>query len=133
MEFPGDVDVCPHDSSKLVAELPYQTIASDGDTTWVEITSVGGVDEARLLQGFLEAEGIPAQIENLQFSMEPMTFGSMGDIRVYVSTTDEARAQTLLRERNAAYDKLDDDDETLVTDEGVAEIDENATAESETE
>jgi hypothetical protein len=133
MEFPGDVDVCPHDNSKLVAELPYQTIASDGDTTWVEITSVGGVDEARLLQGFLEAEGIPAQIENLQFSMEPMTFGSMGDIRVYVSTTDEARAQTLLRERNAAYDKLDDDDETLVTDEGVAEIDENATAESETE
>ena len=133
MEFPGDVTECPHDSTALVAELPFQTVASDGGTTWVEIASVGGIDEARLLQGFLEAEGIPAQIENLQFSMEPMTFGSMGDIRVYVAATEEARAQELLRQRNAEYDRLDDDDETLVTDEGVAEIDENATPEAEPE
>jgi hypothetical protein len=132
-EFPDDVKECPNDHTKLVAQLPYQTIASDGGTTWVEIASVGGVDEARLLQGFLDAEGIPAQIENLQFSMEPTTFGAMGDIRVFVSTTDEARAHELLRQRNAEYERLDDDDETLVTDEGEADIDENAPAESEPE
>ncbi|MEA2568172.1 MAG: hypothetical protein QOI24_173 [Acidobacteriota bacterium] len=132
-EFPDDVKECPNDHTKLVDQLPYQTVASDGGTTWVEIASVGGVDEARLLQGFLDAEGIPAQIENLQFSMEPTTFGTMGDIRVYVSATDQARAQELLRQRNAEYERLDDDDETLVTDDGVADIDENATAESEPE
>ena len=133
MEFAGDVTECPHDNTKLVAELPYQTVASDGGTTWVEIASVGGIDEARLLQGFLDAEGIPAQIENLQFSMEPMTFGTMGDIRVYVATTDESRAQELLRKRNAEFDRLDDDGETLVTDEGVADVDENAMPEAEPE
>jgi hypothetical protein len=132
-EFPNDVKECPNDRTALVDQLPYQTVASDGGTTWVEIASVGGVDEARLLQGFLDAEGIPAQIENLQFSMEPTTFGTMGDIRIYVAATDEARAQELLRQRNAEYERLDDDDETLVTDEGVADIDENATAESEPE
>src|SRR3954453_10204494 len=106
-------------------ELPYQTVPSDGGTTWVEITSVGTDDEARLLQGFLDAEGVPAQIENVKFSMEPINFGTMGDIRIYVQSQHEQRALQLLKDRNAEYDKLDDDDETLVTDEGGADIEEN--------
>ena len=53
-------------------------------------------------------------------------FGTMGDIRVYVSATDEARAQELLRNATPNTTRLDDDDETLVTDEGEAAIDESA-------
>ena len=55
----------------------------------------------------------------------------MGDIRVYVGAQDEARAQELLRSREREWDKLNDDDDTLVTDEGVAQIDENSTTEPE--
>ena len=58
--------------------------------------------------------------------MEPVNFGTMGDIRIYVAPEDEQRALDLLKQRQTEYDKLDDDDETLVTDEGAAEIDENA-------
>jgi hypothetical protein len=112
-EFPEDVNTVP---------------AEDG-TTWVEISSAGTEDEARLMQGFLEAAGISAQVENVKFSMEPINFGSMGDIRVYVPSEDEARAQQMLRNREAEYQRLDDDEETLVTDEGPATIDENARAE----
>lgn len=101
-----------------------QTVEGDG-MTWIEIASSGTEDEAQLLRGFLEAEGIAAQIENVKFSMEPINFGTMGDIRIYVPATDEARAQELLRGRQRAYDKLVDDEETLVTDEGPALIDEN--------
>ena len=111
--------------------LPYQSVTSDDGTRWVEITSVGTDDEARLLQGFLEAEGIPAQIENVKFSMEPINFGTMGDIRVYVPADEEQRAVQLVRQRNAEYDKLDDDGETLVTDEGPASVDENSETEPE--
>lgn len=111
--FPDDVNTVP---------------AEDG-TTWVEIASTGTDDEARLIQGFLEAEGIVAQVENVKFSMEPINFGTMGDIRVYVAGEDEARAQELLRKRNQEYERLDDDDETLVTDEGPAVIDETAPVE----
>jgi len=114
-------------------ELPYQSVQSDDGTTWVEITSVGTDDEARLLQGFLEAEGVPAQIENVKFSMEPINFGAMGDIRIYVSSEDEQRAVEMLRKRNADYDKLDDDDETLVTDEGPAAIADDAQTEPDSE
>lgn len=111
--FPDDVNTVP---------------AEDG-TTWVEIASTGSEDEAKLVQGFLEAEGIPAQIENVKFSMEPVTFGMMGEIRVYVGADDEARAQELLRSRERQAETLGDDDETLVTDEGPAVIDETAQAE----
>jgi hypothetical protein len=105
------------------------TIQAEDGTTWVEIASTGTEDEARLLQGFLEAEGIPAQIENVKFNMEPINFGKMGEIRIYVDAVDEQRALELLRRREAEYERLDDDDDTLVTDEGVASIDENAQAE----
>jgi arsenate reductase-like glutaredoxin family protein len=106
------------------------TVPAEDGTTWVEIASTGTEDEAQLLRGFLEAAGIPAQIENVKFSMEPINFGTMGDIRVYVPSQDEARAQELLRKRDQEYERLDDDDETLVTDEGPAVIDETARAES---
>lgn len=114
-------------------EQPFQTVRSDGGTTWVEITSVGTDDEARLLQGFLEAEGVPAQIENVKFSMEPINFGVMGDIRIYVPGDQEQRAVELLKKRNAEYDKLDDDEETVVTDEGPSSIDDDAETEPDTE
>jgi hypothetical protein len=112
-EFPDDVN----------------TVQAEDGATWVEITSTGSEDEAKLVQGFLEAEGIPAQVENVKFTMEPVTFGMMGEIRVYVGAEDEQRAQELLRSRERQAENLDDDEETLVTDEGPAVIDETAQAE----
>ena len=112
------------------ARADVNTVPAEDGTTWIEIASTGTADEANLLAGFLQAEGIAAQIENVQFGMEPINFGAMGDIRVYVHSDDEARAQQLLREREAAYQRLDDDDETLVTDEGPATVDENSQSES---
>lgn len=109
-----------------------QTVEGE-NVTWIEIASTGTEDEATLLHGFLEAEGIPAQIENVKFSMEPINFGTMGDIRIYVGQQDEQRAQALLRQREHAYERLDDDTETVVTDEGPADIDDSARAETEPE
>lgn len=106
------------------------TITADDGTIWVEIASIGTADEAALLSGFLEAEGIPAQVENVKFQMEPINFGGMGEIRVYVPSDHEQRAQELLRERNREYEKLDDDDETLITDEGPAVVDESTQVET---
>ena len=106
------------------------TVPADDGTTWVEIASVGNEEEAKLLQGFLETEGIPAQIEDVKFDMMPATFGQMGEIRIYVPSEEEQRALEILKTREAEYDRLDDDDETLVTDDGAALIDENSRAES---
>jgi hypothetical protein len=129
--YPAGQTECPTDHAALVGELPFQSRQGEGDT-WVEITSTGTDDEARIITGFLEAEGIPAQIENVKFSMEPINFGTMGDIRIYVGAEDEARAQQLLRQRNTDFDRLEDDADTVVTDEGTAEITEDEEIEPET-
>ena len=107
------------------------TIRADDGTTWVEIASCGTADEANLLRGFLEAEDIPAQIENVKFSMEPINFGTMGDIRIYVAEEDSVHARQLLKQRDDEFDNLEDDDETVVTDEGTASIDDDAESETE--
>ena len=108
------------------------TIQADDGTTWIEIAGVGTEDEANLLRGFLEAEGIDSQVENVKFTEAPTTFGAMGDIRIYVAEADQSRAMSLLRERNEAYEKfIDDDADTVMTDDGVAEIDDNAETEVE--
>ena len=109
------------------------TITADDGTTWVEIASTGTEDEAALLSGFLDAEGIPAQVEDVKFNMAPTDFGTMGDIRVYVPSAHEQRAHELLREREKEYERLDDDDETLITDEGSAVVDEATQVEATTE
>lgn len=117
------------DDAKTGIREDVNTITADDGTTWIEIASTGTADEAVLLRGFLDAEGIPAQIEDVKFRMEPINFGTMGEIRVYVPGQHEARAQELLRERNLEYDKLDDDEETLITDEGPAVVDESTQVE----
>lgn len=104
--------------------------AENGTTTWVEIASTGTEDEATLLCGFLQAEGIPAQVENVKFQMEPINFGTMGDIRVYVPAEHEQVAQEKLRSREVQAAQLNDDEETLVTNEGPAVIEETAQAEN---
>jgi hypothetical protein len=112
---------CPKDNVPLVGELPFQTVDS-GDETWVEITSVGTDDEARILAGYLEAEGIPAQVESLKFSMEPVNLGTMSEIRVYVSAENEERAMRLVEDRREEFaERGDEEDEgatSSVIDEG---------------
>jgi hypothetical protein len=105
------------------------TVDAEDGTRWVEIASVGTGDEAKLLAGFLEGEGIPAQVEDVKFDEMPINFGAMGDIRIYVASDDEERAQAILRQRERVYEQLDDDDETLVTDEGPAVVDETSQTE----
>jgi hypothetical protein len=113
------------DKKAPAGEQPFQTVLGEDGTTWVEIASTGTADEASIIKGFLEAEDIPAQIENVKFSMEPINFGTMGDIRVYVSAEDEERAQQLMKQRQTDFDTLEDDADTVVTDEGTAEITED--------
>jgi hypothetical protein len=120
-EFPPGTAECPDDKVPLVDELPYQTIEAV-NTAWVEIASATTEDEARILQGFLEAEGIPCQVESLKFTMEPVNLGMMGEIRLYVPAEHEERAIELLEQRDDDFESLPDDG-TVMTDEGPALVD----------
>lgn len=126
------VSECPNDHVALVDELPYQTV--DGpSTTWVEIESVGTDEEARLLQGFLEAEGIPCQVESLRIEAMPANLGGMGEIRIYVAAENERAAMELLRSRAAEYQGMAATDGSVITDEGPAALTEDLEAVPDTE
>ena len=116
----------------MADESPVRTIQMEDGTTLVEIASASNSDEAELICGFLENEGIPARVEHADArSILPTNLGQLGDVRVYVAQEDEARAMALLEQREEEYERLDDDTETVVTDEGPAEIDENTPPETE--
>jgi formate dehydrogenase assembly factor FdhD len=115
----------------MADERTVNTIQTQDGTTLVEIAAAPNSDEADLLCGFLESEGIPARIERADARILPSNMGALGDVRVYVAQEDEERAMALLRQREEEFEQLDDDAETVVTDDGVADIDENAPAEKE--
>lgn len=119
-KFDDDVTKCPNDETALVEELPFLTVEGDG-TAWVEIASVVTQNEARLIHGFLEAEGIPVQIESLKFTMEPVNLGALAEIRVFVDASREADAIRLIEERNEEFEALKSE-ESVVTEDGPAEI-----------
>lgn len=66
---------------------------------WEIVETVGTDEEASLIAGFLEAEGIPATVESLLFHQEPVNFGTLGEVRVRVRKEDLKRALSLLEER----------------------------------
>jgi hypothetical protein len=109
-QFEDDVKECPDDKVPLVEDLPFQTVEGNG-TAWVEIASVVTQTEARLLQGFLEAEGIESEIESLKFTAEPVNLGAMAEIRVFVDAKREADALRLLEERGDEFEALKAEEE----------------------
>jgi len=68
---------------------------------WEIVETVGTEEDASLVAGFLEAEGIASQIESLLFHQEPATFGKLGEVRILVHADDLARARQLIAERES--------------------------------
>jgi formate dehydrogenase assembly factor FdhD len=116
----------------MADESPVRTIQTEDGTTLIEIAAAPNSDEADLICGFLESEGIPARVDRADARILPSNIGSLlGDVRVFVAQDDEPRALALLKQREEEFEQLDDDSETVVTDEGAADIDENTPAEKE--
>jgi hypothetical protein len=67
---------------------------------WVEVASVGQDEEATLIAGLLESEGIPSEVEGPAMTPFPEDIGAFGASRVMVppDRADEARAVIARRE-----------------------------------
>ncbi len=66
---------------------------------WEILETLGTEEDAALMVGYLEAEGIPAAVESLLFHQEPVAFGQLGQVHVRVRSEDLERARALLDER----------------------------------
>ncbi|MDX1643528.1 MAG: DUF2007 domain-containing protein [Thermoanaerobaculia bacterium] len=68
---------------------------------WVTVRTLGTEEEAAIVAGFLENEGIRAVVESRRFHQEPANFGQLGLVEVKVPADEAAGARRLLDEREA--------------------------------
>ena len=73
-----------------------------GKDNWEIAETVGTEEEASLVAGYLETEGIASQIESLLFHQEPATFGKLIEVRILVHADDVERAHQLIAARENA-------------------------------
>jgi hypothetical protein len=71
----------------------------DDEPEWVEAAATGDDEEAVLIAGFLEAQGISTMVEGPMTSPFPEDIGSLGLSRVMVPPEQGAHAKRLLAER----------------------------------
>jgi len=72
------------------------------DESWVRLAELSSETEARLLQGYLETHGIPCSFESLAFRAEPVTFGPLARVRLYVLSRHLERARSLVERAELA-------------------------------
>jgi len=71
---------------------------AQNDQEWEIVRTVGTDTEAQLIEGFLHANDIPAEVESVRFSQEPVNFGDMSQVHVRVPLEHRQEALRLLSE-----------------------------------
>ena len=67
---------------------------------WTTVRTLGTEEEAAIVAGFLDNEGIRAVVESRRFHQEPANFGQLGLVEVKVRAEAAERARRLLDERD---------------------------------
>ena len=119
-EYEGGIDMCPDCEEKLVDHLTEDSFQGE----MVEIFSSFSGAEAGMVKELLYNEGIFSALSN---ELGSAMFGGVpseaGEIKVYVSDTDEARARELI-ETYMEANPLDEPDEYMICNHCGARVDE---------
>lgn len=65
---------------------------------FIEVARFSVKDEAEIVKGLLESNGIEAFIDDKSMSMIPETFGDLAVIRILVKSEDFEKAKNVLEE-----------------------------------
>jgi hypothetical protein len=76
--------------------------ASARDESWEIVKTVEDVEEATLAAGFLQSNGVEAEVESLYASEFPANLGRLGEVRIRVPAGQAAEARALLEQQDAA-------------------------------
>jgi hypothetical protein len=74
----------------------------DLDQTWRVVRTVGTEEEAEVAVGFLQSNGIPAEVESLHVSELPVDFGDLSQVRIRVPVERADEALALLEAQDEA-------------------------------
>jgi hypothetical protein len=74
------------------------------DVEWVEVAGVGQDEEAQLIAGMLESEGIPCEVEGPSLTPFPEDLGAFGSSRVMVPPDRAEEARALIARKQREFD-----------------------------
>ena len=94
--------------------------------SWSGVERVANEAEAALVVGFLRNHDIPARVLDKSFHQTPTSGEDLSPIEIAVPSDRMDEARRILDSREAAYAASSRSDDTLMTDDGPAEIDPNA-------
>lgn len=99
---------------------------------WVSLGEPANESEAAIVAGFLVAEGIPARVDDRSFHQAPAPDNEdFKEIAILVPKSREDEARALIASRQKAFEAGAGGPESVLTDEGPAEIEESASTEPE--
>lgn len=83
--------------------------AQYADEEWLSIQVVEDEEQAELIEGYLESEGIPCELEKKYSHEFPTHLGRLGEIAVRVPASRAEPARRLLAAREAAFRATDEE------------------------
>ena len=76
---------------------------------WEILEVLGTEEEAEVVRGFLESQGVPCQVESVHSHEFPVNVSALGNVRVEVPADRLDEARRLLAEREGAPALAEDD------------------------
>ncbi len=92
-EFRPEIKTCPTCEVALEAKLSDDTI---GEADLEVVATVVQEENAYIIRGFLESEGIPCQLENVSFHAGPAPAGELTKVRLWTRKEDVGAARRLI-------------------------------------
>lgn len=97
-EFRPEVTTCPECEVALQEEL-HDNLVKEGDLE-VAVT-VTQEENAYIIRGFLESEGIPCQLENVSFHATPAPVGELTKVRLWAKKEDVEFVRRLIEDHES--------------------------------
>ena len=91
-KFSDTSSSCPACNTEFVS-------SAEQEPDLVVLCTVLNEAKAYIMQGFLESEGIPCQLENISFHAGPAPVADLTKVRLWTLREDAGRARSLLEER----------------------------------
>jgi hypothetical protein len=98
-EYEPGIDKCPDCNLTLVDSLPPEDAIADPNGLLVEVFVAAGDEEAIIVKGLLESEGIECSLSSdIPHTVMPLNVDGLGAVRITVAQEDAERARQIIRE-----------------------------------
>ena len=99
-EYETDMDRCSDCGSLLVENMPPENPDADPHASLTEVFRTAGDQEALVVKGLLESEGIECSLSSdIPHSVVPVNIDGLGTVRISVSESDAERAREIISDR----------------------------------